>query len=189
LLTVAISRLPQALDSLAVWPVLLSVSFLGRSIAMSYQEVGIALLQDRRSLQMLQRFARLLGLVMLVLFFVFATTPLAETWFRRVVGLSAGLTRMARIPMLLLAVLPAVGSLISWQRGIMVSARRTPAITRSVIVNLVVLGVLLLVLGYTLPLPGAVIAAAAYIGSVLAEWLYLRLAAVKVRSVLLSRWE
>ena len=181
LLTVAISRLPQPLDSLAVWPVLLSVSFLGRSIAMSYQEVGIALLQDRRGFAKLQRFARMLGLVMLLLFAAFALSPLAEIWFRRVAGLSLALTRMTRVPMVFLTILPAVGSVISWKRGILVKAKRTPAITRSVIVNLLVLGVLLVVLGYTLPVNGALIAAIAYAGSVTAEWAYLHLAASKAR--------
>ena len=185
-LTVALSRLPAALDSLAVWPVILSVSFLGRSIAMSYQEATIALLQDRRSLWMLQRFARLLGLIMFVLFSIFAVTPLAQIWFHRVVGLSARLTQMARLPMLVLVLLPAVGSLISWQRGVLVSSRRTPAITRSVVVNLAVLGLILVVLSYTVRLSGVLIAAVAYIGSVLAEWLYLRLASAKAQAWLLS---
>jgi hypothetical protein len=181
LLTVAISRLPQPLESLAVWPVLLSVSFLGRSIAMSYQEVGIALLQDRRDFAMLQRFSRMLGAVMLLVFTVFALSPLAGIWFRRVVGLAAGLTGMTRTPMVFIAVLPAVTSLISWKRGILVTAKRTPAITRSVIVNLMVLGAILLVLGYALTADGALIAAIAYAGSVTAEWLYLHFAASKAR--------
>lgn len=135
---------------------------------------------------MLQRFARMLGLIMLVLFSIFAVTPLAQIWFQRVVGLSARLTRMTRLPMLFLALLPAIGSFISWQRGVLVSSRKTPAITRSVVVNLAVLGVILVVLGYTVRLPGVLIAAVAYIGSVLAEWLYLRLAGAKAQARLLS---
>lgn len=188
-LTVALSRLPEALDSLAVWPVLLGVSFLGRSIAMSYQEAAIALLKDRRTLYMLQSFARVLGLIMFVLFSIFAATPLAQIWFRRIVGLSLKLTQMARLPMLVLALLPVIGALISWQRGILISSRRTPAITRSVVVNLAVLGAVLVVLGYTVRLPGVLIAAVAYIGSVLAEWLYLRLAGAKARRRLLSGYQ
>lgn len=186
LLTVAISRLPLALDSLAVWPVLLSVSFLGQSIAMSYQEVGIALLQDRSGFVVLQRFARLLSVVMLLIFTAFALSPLAQIWFRRVAGLTVVLTEMTRVPMMFLAVLPAVGSAISWKRGILVSAKVTPAITRSVIVNLLVLGTLLIVLSYTLPVHGALIAAMAYAGSVIAEWLYLQFAASKAEKRLFS---
>lgn len=135
---------------------------------------------------MLQRFARMLGLIMLVLFLIFAVTPLAQIWFQRVVGLSAKLTQMARLPVLVLALLPAVGSLISWQRGVLISSRRTPAITRSVVVNLAVLGVILVVLGYTVRLSGVLIAAVAYVGSVLAEWLYLRLTGAKAQARLLS---
>jgi O-antigen/teichoic acid export membrane protein len=91
--------------------------------------------------------------------------------------------------MIFLAVLPAAGSLISWNRGILVSAKRTPAITRSVMVNLIVLGVLLVVLSYSLPVHGALIAAIAYAGSVLAEWLYVRLEASKARKRLFFDWK
>jgi MFS family permease len=188
-LTVALSRLPEALDSLAVWPVILSVSFLGRSIAMSYQEAAIALLQDRRSLWVLQRFAAILGLIMFILFTVFALSPLAQIWFQKVVGLSPKLTQMARLPMLVLALLPAIGALISWQRCILVSSRRTPAITRSVVLNLAVLAVILVVLGYKVRMSGVLIAAVAYIGSVLSEWLYLRQAGAKAQARLLSEYQ
>jgi hypothetical protein len=186
LLTVAISRLPEALDSLAVWPVLLSVSFMGRSISMSYQEVGIAMLQSRGALVMLQRFARMLGAVMLLVFMAFALSPLAVIWFRDVVGLSAALIQMTRLPMLFIAILPAANALISWKRGILVSAKRTAAITRSVVVNLIVLGALLVLLGVLLPANGALIAAIAYAGSVLAEWLYVNREAAKAQKRLFA---
>jgi hypothetical protein len=179
LLTVAISRLPRALESLAIWPVVLSVSFLGRSIAMSYQEVGIALLNDTEGYRRLQRFARVLGFVMFLLFLGFALSPLAEIWFHRIVGLSAPLTEMARVPTIFIALLPAVSALIAWKRGVMVTAKRTPVITRSVLVNLLVLGTLLVVLSTTLPAHGALVAAIAYAGSVAGEWVYLQAAAGK----------
>jgi hypothetical protein len=186
LLTVAISRLPEALGSLAVWPVLLSVTFLGRSISMSYQEVGIAMLQDRRSLLMLQRFARMLGAVMLLVFVAFARSPLAAIWFGDVVGLSVPLIQMTRLPMLIIAVVPGVSAVISWKRGILVSAKQTAAITRSVVVNLIVLGAVLVVLGYVQPVNGALIAAIAYAGSVVAEWLYVSFEASKVKKRMFS---
>ena len=138
---------------------------------------------------MLQRFARMLGLIMFILFSVFAITPLAQIWFQRVVGLSVELSKMARIPMIVLVLVPAIGAVISWQRGILVNSRRTPAITRSVVVNLAVLGLILVVLGYTVRLPGVLIAAVAYVGSVLAEWLYLRLASAKAQARLLTEYQ
>jgi hypothetical protein len=186
LLTVAISRLPQALESLAIWPVVLSVSFLGRSIAMSYQEVGIALLKDREDYQRLQRFARVLGLVMFLIFIGFALSPLADFWFRRVVGLSVPLADMSRLPTMFIAVLPGVSAMIAWKRGVMVTAKRTPAITRSVLVNLLVMGALIAVLALTLPVHGVLIAAIAYAGSVTGEWIYLQAAAGKAKVRLFS---
>ena len=183
LLTVALTRLPNPVQSLAVWPVLLSVSFLGRSIAMSFQEVGIALNQDAAAFAMLRRFAWVLASVMLVLFCGFALTPLAGTWFRRVAGLSPELTRMTRVPMMVIAALPALGSLISWQRAFLVTARRTAAITRSVLVNLAVLGIVIVVLGVTAHLPGLLIASVAYISAVSAESIFLFFTSAKIRRV------
>ncbi|MEI2419678.1 hypothetical protein V6O07_05345, partial [Arthrospira platensis SPKY2] len=45
----ALSRSPETLASLAAWPVIMSLIFLGRSVSMSLQEVVVALLEDRRS--------------------------------------------------------------------------------------------------------------------------------------------
>jgi hypothetical protein len=186
LLSVALARLPKPLESLAVWPVLLSVSFLGRSIAMSFQEVGITLLQSRESYLMLRRFAWALAGIMLVVFVAFGVTPLATIWFRQVSGLSADLVRLSRVPMIVLAVLPSAGALISWQRGLLIGSRMTPVITRSVIVNLIVLGVLIVAFGYLLPLSGVLIAAIVYACSVLAEGAFLGITASKARKSFLS---
>jgi len=42
----AISRMPQALESLAVWPVVIGLSFLFRSLGVAYNEVVVALLDE-----------------------------------------------------------------------------------------------------------------------------------------------
>jgi hypothetical protein len=187
LLTLALTRLPDPLDSLAVWPVLLSVVFLGRSIAVSYQETVVALLKDRCSLRMLRRFAYILAAGLLAVFFVFSGTPAARIWFREVAGLSARLAGVVRLPMAVLALLPALSALISWQRGILVAVRRTPAITRSVVLNLSVLGTALIVLGSTLKAAGTLIVAIAYVVSVTAEWLYVTYSGNRARRLYESR--
>ena len=175
-LSSALSRLPMAIDSLAVWPVLTSMSFLGRSIAMSFQEVAIALLNDKRGFMMLRKFALALCFVMILLFALFALTPLSELWFSRVAGLPKNLTRMIRAPMLIIALLPGISSLIALWRGVLVNIHRTLSITRSVLVNIAVLVALLFGIGFLFNLPGIVIVAIAYLGSVVAEWIYLYVA-------------
>jgi len=188
ILTAALTRLPNAMYSLAVWPVLLSVLFMGTSIAMSYQEAAIALLSDRRSMRMLRRFSLVLAASLSAVFLVFAATPLSRIWFERVAGLSAELVGLVRAPIAILGLLPGIGALISWQRGILVAARRTPVITRSVLLNLIVLVLVLVVLGSALPASGLVIVAVSYVLSVFVEWLYLRLSGRKVRRLLLTRY-
>lgn len=182
--TTALARAPRPLLSLAVWPVLMSLLFLGRSIALSYQEATVALLSDRRSYEQLQNFARMVAAALTGLFFLLAITPLSTFWYARVSGLSSELVSTAILPTLLIALVPGISLLISWQRGVLVHAKETHHISRSVMLSLLIL-VLGLAGGITfLPLPGAVTAAGALTISILAEWGYLtyraRLAARKM---------
>lgn len=173
LFSTALSRAPEPLFSLAVWPVIMSVLFLGRSTAMSYQEAVVALLTNSQTYRQLQRFAWTLAAILGVIFGIFAVTPLAHGWYSVVAGLPPHLLEFAILPTLLIAPLPAVATLISWQRGVLVHLRRTQYITHSVAISLGLL-VLMLTLGtWLLPLPGVTIAALALTTSVLGEWIYL----------------
>jgi len=68
----------MALESLAVLPVINSLVFIFRSIGLSFQEVGIALLGEKlKNYEPLKNFAILLGLFVLILFSIVSFTPLA----------------------------------------------------------------------------------------------------------------
>ena len=99
-------------------------------------------------------------------------TPLARIWFASVAGLSPELVSFALLPVAISALAPAIATLISWQRGVLVHTKQTRHVSRSVMVSLTVL-VTMLVAGIGLtPLPGAVVAAVALSVSLLAEWGY-----------------
>lgn len=172
LFTTTMARAPEPLLSLAVWPVVMSVLFLGRSTALSYQEAVVALLSDRQSFGQLQRFAWTLAVVLGGFFVLFAFTPLARLWFSRVAGLTPVLVEFAMLPTLLLAPLPAIAALISWQRGILVHLKQTKYITHSVAISLGLLVLVLVLATWLLPASGATIAALALTTSVCGEWLY-----------------
>jgi progressive ankylosis protein len=122
------SRLP--IVSLAVFPVLTSLVFIFRSGGFAFQEVGIALLGDRREgLPALRRFAGLLALATSCGLALLAFTPLAVTWFHRVSGLSPELTRVALWPLRILFLMPALEVLLSLQRALLVHSRRTAQVT------------------------------------------------------------
>lgn len=188
IMSVALARLPLPLVSLAVWPVLYSVLFLGRSIAISFQEAVIALLRDERSMNMLRRFGSILTVILLALFVVFAATPLGRVWFERVAGLSPEMAKTAARIFALLAPLPAISALIFCERAFLVTARHTSAITRSVVLELGILVLFLFVFGSLLSSSGAFIAAASYTVSVTTEWGYLRYAGAKAREELRTRF-
>lgn len=186
-LSVGLARAPEPLTSLAVWPVIAGFLFLGRSFAISYQEAVVALIEDGRSFEKLRRFTVVLTCTLSGVFALVAVTPAARLWFENISGLSPKLVTFAITPTIILAAVPGLTTLISWQRGLLVHVKRTPTITRAVAVNVVVLATVMLGVATLLPLAGATIAAIALTASVAAEGLFLwwrsRPIATQVRTV------
>lgn len=172
-LTFGLARAPQPLASLAVWPVIVGFIFLARSFAFSYQEVVVALLVDGHSFEKLHRFTIGLALFLSGLFTLIAVTPAARLWYEKVSGLTPDLVALAIVPTMLLAFLPGLDTLLSWQRGLMVHVGRTRRITQAVVLDVVVLVVVMLGMGAVLPQAGATMAAIALTSAVGAEWAYL----------------
>lgn len=176
-LTFGMGRTTDALVALAVWPVTMALTFLFRSGAYAHQEVVVALLDRPGGRRALAPFTAVLALVLSGLLAVVAWTPLADLWLGRVTGLDASLVAAAAVPLRLLIPVPALSVFVSWYRGRLVVGDRTPVITQAVVVNLVVLAVALIGgLVYAGDrVPGAVLAAAALVASLVAEVAWLRL--------------
>jgi hypothetical protein len=122
------SRMP--VESLAVFPVISSLVFIFRSMGLSFQEVGIALLGERyQSYTPLRNFALLLGLFVTGALGLVALTPLSSVWFQHVSGLSRELYELAVMPTRVLVIMPGLMVLLSFQRSILVNSRRTHPIT------------------------------------------------------------
>jgi len=134
----AISRMPNAIESLAVWPVLSGLLFLLRSMGLAYNEVTVALLDEPQSLESLRRFAVQLSTWTTVPLLLMAATPLAQLWFGTVIGLAPLLTQMAQIGLWLSLPLPALSVWQNWFQGLIVHRRETRSVTESVIIFLVV---------------------------------------------------
>ena len=80
--TFFLGRSYMAVESLAVLPVVSSLVFIFRSMGLSYQEVNIALIGERKqNYRMLRNYAIYLGIVVTLLISVLAFTPLANLWF------------------------------------------------------------------------------------------------------------
>jgi hypothetical protein len=120
----------QALDSLAVMPVINALSFIFRSVGLAYQEVAIALLDGtRENFRKISRFAMRLGVAAALCLIVIAFTPLADFWFRSVSGLNPELAEFSVFPLRVFSVIPALAVLLAFQRAVLVFGRKTRAIT------------------------------------------------------------
>ncbi len=77
----AISRMPNALASLAVWPVVSGLVFMFRSPGVAYNEVVVALMDRPRSYTVLRRFTGWLALLTFFALLVVTATPISTWWF------------------------------------------------------------------------------------------------------------
>jgi hypothetical protein len=166
------SRMP--IESLAVLPVINSLVFLFRSMGLSFQEVGIALLGEKNeNFKMLRNFALLLGISVAGALSFITFTPLSYIWFYKVSGLSLELTQFARLPAQILSLLPSLTVLISFQRSLLVKNERTTPITIATSIEVVAIFAILFVAIAVFNPIGAIAAAIAFVIGRLSANIYL----------------
>jgi len=120
----------MALESLAVFPVINSLVFIFRSLGLSFQEVGIALLgENNEGYEALKRFAIILGLCVTAGLALLAFTPLSSVWFRNISGLTLELAQFVDWPTKIMTPLPGLMVLLSFQRSVLVQRRKTGQLT------------------------------------------------------------
>jgi hypothetical protein len=132
-----ISRMPEALASLAVLPVVTSVTFLLRSFGVAYNEVVVALIDEEGTAPTLRRVALALGAITSLALMLIAVTPLSRAWFGVVMGLSPTLTSLSRTAVLFALPLPALSVAQSWFQGLILHSRQTRGVTEAVVIYLV----------------------------------------------------
>lgn len=154
----AISRMPEALASLAVLPVVNGLIFMFRSLGVAYNEVVVALLDEPRSYANLRRFTTRLSIFSTIALLVMAITPLSSFWFGGVSGLRAELVEMATLALFIALPLPALSVLQSWYQGAILHGRYTRGITEAVLVYLITSGVLYVMAVILAPFAGLYVA-------------------------------
>ena len=142
----AMSRMPDALASLAAWPAVHGFLFIPRGVGMAFNEVVVALLGEPDAPRALWRFTVGLALILVAVTVAFVLSPLAALWFGVLSGLAPELARVARTAVLCALPLPGLTALQSWYQGLLVHERKTRGITESVVVCLLVAS-LFLILG------------------------------------------
>lgn len=179
-LNYGIARAADPLESLAVWPVVLSVMFLFRALALSFQEVVVALLKEVGNIAELKKFAYRLAFGVGAFFFIFSFSPIGSVWYKSVAGLDAELISFTALPSLIVVLVPVLGAFLSFYRGVLIYAGRTKYIAQAVFLNTGVLTVLVIVLPAILSISGVVIAALIFSVSHILEVLYLKYRADQV---------
>jgi len=154
----------MSLESLAVFPVVSALVFIFRSLGLSFQEVVIALLgENNENFKRLRNFALVLGTTVVSLMALIALTPLSRVWFQEVSGLSEALAQFSLTPAKLLILIPGLTVLISFQRGLLVTNKRTKPITIATAIEVVSIFCLLFFTIHFVGLVGAVAAATALV--------------------------
>ena len=172
----AMSRMPDALPSLAAWPAVHGSIFVLRSVGLAFNEVVVALSGDSAGLRALKRVTWVAALLLVATMVLFAATPLSELWFRGASGLSPELVRLCRTAVLLAILMPGYQMLQSLYTGALVRAHRTRAITEAVAIYALA-STLALVLGVRLSeWPGLFVAVVSFscAGVLQTLWLWWR---------------
>jgi len=138
--TAAMSRMPNPLDSLAIWPVLGGLLFLMVSFGIASNEVIVSLLEKPNALAPLRRFSQRLALASTALLVVMASTPLARLWFDTLSGLKPELAVLAAGSLWFSLVRPSLSVYQNWYQGVLIHHKKTRGITEAVVVFLVVAG-------------------------------------------------
>ncbi len=132
----ALSRMPNPLMSLAVWPVVSGLIFLLRSPGIAMNEVVVALLDRKGSSRSLLRFSRWLAIATSTLHLLLAATPLAFLDFNRLSALPSDLAIVAQVGFWLALPLPVLSVFQSWFQGKILFSKKTRGVPESVVVFL-----------------------------------------------------
>jgi progressive ankylosis protein len=172
--TFFIGQSRQPIESLAVMPVVTSFVFIFRGLGLSFQEVVVALLGDKKEgYAHLKLFAVRLAAILAGLLVLIAFTPLSDFWFKSVSGLTDYLADIASEPLMIMSFFPALTVLICFQRGTLVSVKNTKPITFGTAVEFITIIVVLFIAIKYFSAVGAIAATVSFVLGRIAANVYL----------------
>lgn len=186
LISGAISRMPNALESLAVWSVTTGLLFMFRSPGVAFNEVVVALMEEHRSLPVLRKFARNAALITTGVILLFVMTPLSRLWLEYIAALPIAFVEIGRTTLLLGIPLGLVSVYISYYQGLIVNHTHTGAIAEAVTAFLISLVIVLVIGVATQSFAGVYIAATAFSVAHIAQMIWLMIRSNKQRRELVA---
>jgi len=139
----AISRMPNALTSLAVLPAVGGLLFMLRSVGIAFTEVVIALLDRPGAARALSRFTVGMSLALLAVSALLAFTPLSRLWFAGISGLNPELAQLAALGVAAAILWAPFDAIRSALQGRLTHLGRTSHVGESTVVFIVTSAVLL----------------------------------------------
>lgn len=132
----AMSRMPMAIESLAAWPVVGGITYVIRGFGGAYNEVVVALVEERGAVRAMRRFAFGLSAAATGSLAVLLVPMVASPVFGGILDLAAPLPDMAWRSLFLMLPIPALAVAQSYFQGLILFGRNTRGITESVAVFL-----------------------------------------------------
>ncbi len=171
LLSFFVNRMPMAVESLAVIPVVSSLLFVFRSFGFSYQEVGITFLgMSPAHYRVVRRVGVWITLATSVLMIIVVATPLLSLTYTYVFALEPNLVQLAILPTQLLIIVPVTAAMYSLQRSVMIATHQTIHVSVSMAIEVGTMALCMTVFTVLGTVHGALAASIAIgIGSVLSS--------------------
>ena len=172
IVTSSLARLPNPVISLAAWPILFQLTLMTRAAALALPEVVIALSEKPDSFVPVRRFSFNLMLVISGFMLLFIVTPLASFYVFVVQDMTDVVGGLVNASVGYFLFFPALATIISWLRGLLINKRVTKAVNMGMVINVVITAVVL-ALGLYNQWSGIPTAALAFNLAAVGEILYL----------------
>jgi hypothetical protein len=140
----AMSRMPRALESLALWPVWNGVAFALRSIGLALNEVVVAMLERPGSVRALRQFTRGLAASTSLTLLLMAITPLGVFYLARISALDLELAYLGNVGLAVAFLIPGLTAYQSLFMGTIVHSHRTRGVTEAMVLYVVTVAVILI---------------------------------------------
>jgi hypothetical protein len=172
MVTSSLARLPNPVISLAAWPILFQITLMTRAAALALPEVVIALSEKPDSFVPVRRFSFNIMLVITGFMLLFVVTPLASFYIFVVQDMTEVVGGLVNSSVVYFLLFPALATIISWLRGLLINKRVTKAVNMGMAINVVITAVVLL-LGLSNQWSGIPTAALAFNLAAIGEIFYL----------------
>jgi hypothetical protein len=179
LISSALSRMPRALDSLAVWPVLSGLLFIFRSSGIAYNEVVVTLINKPNSYANLKKYALILVSSTTGLLLLITITPLSTIWFKYISALPASLIPLANTALWLSLLIPGANAFQSWYQGLILNSGKTRGIPEAVAIFLAVTIAIYTIGIYWVDLPGIYIGTLGFSLGMICQTIWLKIRSQK----------